>query len=153
MPVPSSTTSLGVALSSIQSYASQAKGQAQSALNTLQTTNVTSQWVFSLLDQLGGFIGALNNWLATPGFSAINAYATANIPNYAGTLTTDMQTCVTNATACITWVVNNFPKDSTNTWLEAFSLNADGTRTSRTFTPAQTAGLQSALTTLINSIG
>jgi hypothetical protein len=47
--------------------------------------------------------------------------------------------------------VANFP--ASGGFLQAESLNADGSRTQRTFTPTQTAGLQTNLSAFINTIG
>lgn len=150
MALPASTSSLQETLLTVKGASLVAKGTAQDAFTTLGAGNVDTVWVFLLLDKLRALISAANGWAAVAG---INAYATAQLPGYAGTLTTDIQAVITAAQACIDWVVTNFPKDSTNTWLLGFSLNADGSRTARNFTPAQTAGLRTALQSLINAIG
>ena len=149
MTIPASTASLAFALSQIQQFAQQAKSQAQGYLTTLQSSSVDSSWVFNLLDKLGQVVSTLNGWSTVAG---LNTFATANIPGYSGTLTTDMASAVTAAQNCTAWIVANFPKDSTNTYILAFVLNSDGTRTPRQFTPAQTAGLQTALQSFIATI-
>ena len=62
-------------------------------------------------------------------------------------------TVVNNLRACNDWIVANFPKDSTATYLMSHTINADGTRMARTFTPAQTAGLAIAVAAVRDSIG
>lgn len=146
----SSIMSLPDTLRSIQVTAQSVKAQGGNALISLQTTNVSTNFVFQFLDQVAGLISAMNAWVNTPG---LNAYATANLPGYAGTLTSDITTAINAAQACIDWVVTNFPKDSTNTFILAESLNASGSRTPRTFTPAQTAGLQTLLQNFLATIG
>ena len=149
MSLPSSTTTLGGTLQSVLGVAGSAKGAAANALSALQTISVDSNFVFQMLDQLRNLISQLNTWAAVSG---INAFATAQIPGYAGTLTTDITATVTAATACITWVSANFPVD-TGGFIQAFKLNADGSRTATTFTPSQTAPLQTLLQTFIGTIG
>jgi len=146
----SSSTSLQIILQTLQALAAQTKAQAGNALTILQTQNVTTNFVFAFLDQMGALIATLNTWKSTAG---LNAYATANLPGYAGTLTTDIDAVIAAGQACITWVVNNFPKDSTNTYILSETLNGDGTRTLRQFTPAQTAGLQTLVQSFIATIG
>jgi hypothetical protein len=140
------TVSPSDAYNMIRLNAASVKAQAQNALTLLQTTSVPSSFIFVMLDQLAGIISALNQWKL---ISGLDAYATAQ--GYTGSLATDCGTCATAATACITWVVNNFP--ASGGWLQAMSLNADGSRTQRLFTSAQTAGLQTALSAFINTIG
>lgn len=149
-PSSNSTSSLGVILSTLQALAGQTKSQAQNSLTLLQTQNVDTIFVFQLLDRLIHIISTLNAWRNTTG---LDAYATSELPGYAGTLTADINGIISAAQACINWTVTNFPKDSTQTYILAESLNSDGTRTLRQFTPAQTAGLQTLIQALIATIG
>lgn len=144
------TTLVQAILPNIQSTAKSAKTQAQFALANLQAGSIGSTWVFNLLENLKRMISVLNGYAAVPG---LNAYATANIPGYTGTMTTDIAATVAAAQACIDWVVANFPKDSTNTFILAQTLNSDGSLTERQFTSIQTAGLQTNLQSLISTIG
>jgi hypothetical protein len=148
MALPSSTSSLGAALAQVQNIAASVKSQAGNVLVSLQAGPVTTLFVFQMLDQLNGLITSLNALKATTG---LNAYATAQLPGYAGTMVTDITATVNAAQACINWVVANFPNSSG--FLQAFTLNADGSRTPASFTSAQTAGLQTAITALIATIG
>lgn len=144
MAFPSSSQpNLNVALSSVQSYAAGIKQQAASAAAFMVQNNVNTVYVFSVLDQLAGAIATLNLY---KNLSGLNAYATANIPGYAGTLTTDIAAVVSAAQACITWVVTNAAAVS---W---YTLNSDGSRTAVSFTSSQTAGLQTALNALAATI-
>jgi hypothetical protein len=47
-------------------------------------------------------------------------------------------------------VINNFP--TSGGYLQSETLNADGTRTLRQFTPAQTAGWQTTINNFISTI-
>lgn len=146
MPLQSSNTMLaGEAFAAIRSNAAGWKAQAQNANISLAGT-VDSNFIFRMLDQLNGAIVALNTWKVVTG---LDAFATGQ--GYTGTISSDCTTTVNAAQACINWVVTNFPVSAT--FLQAFTLNADGTRTARAFTTAQTAGLQTALTSFVATIG
>ncbi len=149
MALPSSTSSLSTALAQVQNIAASVKSQAGNVLVSLQTGPVNAIFIFQLLDQLSGLIASLNTLSAPTG---LNAYATAQVPGYAGTMTTDITAVVNAAQACINWVVTNFPKDSGG-FIQAFTLNTDGTRTPASFTSVQTVGLQTLIQALINTIG
>lgn len=122
------------------------KLQAQSALAFTQANSIDTNYVFGMLDQLRSIISTINTMVAVSG---LNAYATGL--GYSGTMTTDANAVATAATNCISWVTTNFPKDA-GSFLQAYTLNADGTRTAASFTPAQTGGLQTSLSALIATI-
>ena len=149
MALPASTASLADVLTNIKGMAQNIKSAGQNDLAVMQAGSIDANFVFKLLDNLNSVIVLLNGWAATTG---INAYATANLPGYAGTLTTDITTVVNAAQACINWTVTNFPKDSGG-FIQALTLNADGSRTPASFTSAQTAGLQTTLQALIATVG
>lgn len=149
-PSSNNTTSLATVLSTLQALAGQTKSQAQNSLVLMQSQSVDTNFVFQLLDRLNWLITTLNTWKNTAG---LDVYAADNLPGYSGTLTTDITSVVNAAQACINWVVTNFPKDSTNTYILSETINSDGTRTLRQFTPSQTAGLQTLIQALIASIG
>jgi len=133
------------AFQNIRAMAQGAKNGAQGYLSTLQSGPVDTNWVFQFLDTTNAFITDMNVWKSVSG---LDTYATAQ--GYNGTLTADITACVNAATACITWVTTNFP--ASGGFIQGFTLNADGTRTPRTFSSATTAGLQTALTTFIGTI-
>lgn len=147
--IPASTSTLSSAIDQVRSILQGIKNQGNNAITLLQASSVSTDWVFALLDQLRNVVSSLNALKTTQG---LDAYASAQWPTYTGTLSTDIGTVVTNATSCISWVTSNFPTD-TGGFLMGYTLNADGSRTARQFTPAQTAGLVAALQTLVNSIG
>ena len=148
MPLQSANTMLaGEAFVSIRANAAGWKAQAQNTNISLAAGNVTTDFVFRMLDHLGGAITALTSWKAVTG---LDTYATGQ--GYSGTLSSDCTTTSNAAQVCITWVSGNFPTSS-NGFLLGFTLNADGTRTPRTFTPANTAGLQTNLTAFVATIG
>lgn len=146
MALQSSNTMLaGEAFAAIRSNAAGWKAQAQNALASLANP-VNSDFVFRMLDQLGGIVSALTAWKAVTGLDTL-----ATAQGYAGTMSTDCAATITAAQTCIAWVVANFP--NSGGFLQAYTLNADGTRTPRSFTSAQTAGLQTDLTAFIATIG
>lgn len=150
MSLPSSTTPyLGQALIQVLGQSAGIKAQATSALADLANP-VNTSWIFNLIDVSTAAIFNFNRFKTVTG---LDAYATAQVPGYAGTMTTDITATIAAVQACLDWIVANFPKDSTNTWILAQQLNADGTRSPRTFSSAQTAGLQTRLQTLIATIG
>lgn len=147
MALQSSNTFLaGDAFASIRGNATGWKAQAQNALASCQSGPINSEFVFRLLDQVAAAINALTTWKATAG---LDTYATGQ--GYPTTLTTDCNSSITAAQAVISWVVANFP--ASGGFLQSHTLNADGSRTPRSFTSAQTAGLQTALTNFIATIG
>lgn len=151
MALPSSTTPyLGQALIQVLGQAAGTKAQATDALASLQAGPVTTSFIFNLIDVSSAAIFNFNRFKAVTG---LDNYATAQVPGYAGTMTADITATIAAIQACIDWIVANFPKDSTNTWILAEQLNADGTRTPRSFSTVQTAGLQTRLQTLIATIG
>lgn len=152
MTLPPSLTSksLAYALSVVQNYAAQAKDRGTNAVAVMAAGPVDTTFVFNLLDALNGLIAQLNTVKNTAG---LDAYAAAQVPGYAGTMSNDITATVNAAQACIDWVVANFPKDSTATFLLAQSLNADGSRAMRSFTSVQTLGFRTALNNLLATIG
>lgn len=148
MGIPSATQ-LSFIMSDIENRAAGAKSAAQSALTTLQNNTIDTAFAFSLIDQLNGLIGYLQQKVTVTG---LTSYAAANIPNYTGNLVNDMNATIAAAQTCVNWVVNAFPKDSTNTWLLAYSFDGVGNRNARKFTPTETAVLQSRMQDFINTI-
>lgn len=134
------------AFNGIRNNAAGVKAQAQNALISLQTGSVNSDFLFRMLDQLSSIIVALNAWKVIVG---LDTYATEQ--DYTGSLVSDCTSTTTAAQTCITWVVSNFP--AAGGFLQSHTLNADGSRTPRSFTSVQTAGLQTNLQAFIATIG
>lgn len=150
MALPSSgTPSLVQAFGVLMSQAAQIKDGAQNTIAVLAAGPVNTGQIFSILDQLRGVLGSLNQYKNMAG---LNVYVTAEVPGYAGTATDDIAVLVNAVQGSIDWVVANFPKDNTNTWILAYQLSADGSRVQRTFTTPQTAGLRTQLQNIVNAI-
>lgn len=133
------------AFSQIRANAWAIKVQAQAALVTMQAGSIDTIFAFQVLDQSRSLIAAFAVWKAVTG---LDAYATAQ--GYVGSLVNDCTTCQTAAQAIISWITANFPVSGG--FVEAFVLNADGSRTPNSFTTAQTAGLQAAMSAFIATI-
>lgn len=136
----------GDAYGLIRGNATGYKAQAQNALASAQGGPINTDFVFRMLDQVAGAINALTIWKAVAG---LDAYATSQ--SYPQSIVGDCNASITAAQAIISWVTTNFP--SSGGFLQGYTLNADGSRTPRSFTTAQTAGLQTALTNFIATIG
>jgi hypothetical protein len=134
------------AYNNIRNLAGGLKMEAQNALSNMQANNIDTNYVYRLLDYLNNFITQINQWKATTG---LDSYATGQ--GYVGSMSADCTTATNAAQACINWVVTNFPT-GTGGYLLGNTLNADGSRTSRQFTPTQTAGLQTAFNNFIATI-
>jgi hypothetical protein len=135
----------GEAFALIRSNVPSWKAQAQNALATIQAGNIDTNYVFAVLNQLSQITSALATWKAVTG---LDTYATAQ--GYPNSLVTDCTSIQTASQACTSWVVTNFP--ASGGFLLDFSINADGSRTARSFTNVQTAGLATLVSALINTI-
>src|SRR5262249_41728562 len=134
------------AYTQIRTLAQAIKNAANGYLATLQGGPVNSLSIFSFLDQANGGISALNNYANASG---LNTYATSQ--GYIGTMTSDVTAVISALQTCINTIVSTFPVD-TGGFIQAFKLNADGSRVATNFSSAQTAGLQTNLQAVINSI-
>jgi hypothetical protein len=158
--LPASILTLEGVIEQVDGSCKSLKGSMTQALNTMQASNIDSNWVFRFIDGLNQQIATIQsiaNAFGSINYPALNTYAQAQKKNpdgtsYTGVYTDDVTTTLNAAKACIAWIVANFPKDSTGTWILSHQLNADGTRTPRGFTPTDTAGLQAAITTLLATI-
>src|SRR5882724_3076830 len=137
LPPALTQNSLAYALNLVQNFAAQTKDRGTSAVAVMAAGSVDTIFIFSLLDALNGLISNLNLIKNTAG---LDAYATAQVPGYTGTMSSDITATINAAQACIDWVVANFPVNSG--FLLGQSLNANGTRTQRSFSIAQTAGFR-----------
>lgn len=123
------------------------KQQAQGAV-TMLAGNVTANQVFQIVDNLRSPLQIFSQVAAIPGIAAY-AQAQFNDPTY--DVAAEFTAMVNAVQAVVDWVVANFPKDAGG-FVEAYTLAANGDRTSATFTPAQTSGLTAAINTVITSI-
>jgi hypothetical protein len=121
------------------------KAQAQNANITLAAGNVDTNYVYTVLDGLRQIRDALAQWKIVTG---LDTYAAS--VGYSGSMVADCTSTQTAAVNAITWVFQNFP--TSGGFVTDNTLNADGSRTARSFTSAQTSGLQTLITVLIATI-
>ena len=146
MPLQSAIVTPHEALTRIRATANNTRVEAEGVLDTTQLSSIDTNGVFRALDQFAFYIASLTSLKATPG---LDAYATAQ--GYSGSLVADCTASTAAAQNCIGWVVTNFPTGAGG-FLLAETLNADGSRTLRMFTPAQTAGWRTVLQAFIDTI-
>jgi hypothetical protein len=126
--------------------------------------NLSPGYFFSLggLTGTGAFANLDGTFVATAGtagttlnFTAATGLAATTITGGTATVapfyTNDSANVYLAAQACITWWFNNFPVDSGG-FIQAFTMSSAGVLTPNSFSSTFTAGLQSLLQTLINSI-
>ena len=120
------------------------KQQAQAGVSVL-AGNVSSTQVFQLMDNLRSPLTLLAAVAAVPGM-ATYVQAQLNQPTFdaAGWF----NGVVSAINGIVSWVTSNFPKDAAG-FIESQTINADGSRSDASFTPAQTAALTTALNSLI----
>jgi hypothetical protein len=126
------------AYNNIRNVARGVRAQGITALAQMQSTNINTPFVYSVLDTLNYLKGQLMMGI---GVSGLDSYATAQ--GYNGSMVADCNAVIAAATAVIVWVYENFP--TANGFVQGETLNEDGTRTPAQFTPAQTGGFQVAL--------
>lgn len=69
---------------------------------------------------------------------------------YTGSMVSDANAVSATAQAIIAWIATNFP--ASGGFIQDRTLNADGSRTARSFSSAQTAGLQTVVASAIATI-
>ena len=124
------------------------KQQAQSYSALLAAGPVNVSQIFQALDNIRSPLVIFNQVAAIPG---IAAYAQAQFNDPAYNVASEFTAMVNAVQAVIDWVVTNFPKDAQG-FIQAYKLNADGSRLQTTFTTAQTAGLKTALDAVVAAI-
>ena len=114
---------------------------------TLGGTSNANQ-IFQFVDNLRATLQAMGTAAATPGLAA---YAQTQISQPTYDPVADYNALVADLNAIIAWVTTNFPKD-VGGFVQAYTLNADGSRTPATFTSAQTAGLVTLINTALTQL-
>jgi len=153
MAFPSSTGSqaltLALALQTAQNMAGAVKVRAQSLSISCAAGNVPAQTILDGVSALADAKVTFNKCSATVGLAA---YAQAQVGD--ANIATEFTTMVSAIDGVNNWVLANFPKDSTNTFLMITSFTPDNTGkiTQRTFSTAQLAPLKTLLDALVASI-
>ena len=123
------------------------KLQAQNGVALLAGT-VNATQVFQMIDDLRSWVAYFNQVAAIPG---IAAYAQAQYSDATYDVVVEFNAMVAAIQACVDWVVANFPKDAGG-FAQAYTMQADGSRTAATFTSAQTSGLAANLNAVVAAI-
>jgi len=145
MAFPTSREMLATGLSRAQSQASSIKRIAQNNRDRMAAGPITAGGVLSLLDNLSG---ALATFQGVAGLAGIAAYAQDQLGQ---DVAPDFSAMIAEVTACRDWIVSALPKDGDG-YLLLETMDAQGSRTERTFSTAATAGLRTALDALIATI-
>ena len=141
------TTSSPVVVQQVQGLSQQLKAFAQNALTSLQGA-VDADFIFDFTSRFYNTGAMLNQYAGTPG---LDGMATQVIPGYSGSMTADINATTAAGQNVINWIVTNFPKDAQG-YAQAYTINANGSRSAAQFAPSATAGLRTLLQTFINTI-
>lgn len=145
MAFPTSSATLSVGLARAQSQASAIKRIAQNNYETMAAGPVSASFVITLLDNLKGARSVFDAAGNLPGMAA---YAQEQLGQ---DVTADFVAMVSEIDTVGSLIVSALPKDGSG-YLLLETIDAQGNRTERTFTSAQTSGVRSALQDLIATI-
>jgi len=151
MAFPSGTgarTQLALALSQVQTLASQIKSESISIRDRTAAGSVFARLIVNYVDMLAAVRARLAALSATPGLAA---YARAQFDDESFDISTEYTAMLSQIDATITWVGTNIPKDAGNRWLAVEEL-VGGVLTARSLTSANTATLRTQLNLLIAAI-
>jgi hypothetical protein len=143
-PTNETRRTLASALDRAQAQASSIKRIAANNRDRMAAGSITASGVFSLLDNLKGARAQFSEAAALPG---MGAYAEDQLGRGVTQEFADMLAAID---AAADWIIANMP--SSGGYLQTETLNADGSRTERTFPTSQTGGLRTALDALIATI-
>ena len=142
------TEGLAKAYSKAQNESIRVKAFATQARNALIAGNISANAVIQIMSNLKSTIEV---WDSVSSLSGIAAYARDQEDDQTYNVVAEFLAMRNGAVAVRDWVITNFPK-SAGGFIEKDTLESDGAISVRVFTPAQTAGLQTALADLIAAI-
>lgn len=148
MAYPASTSVPAQTLDAVDRLALNLKAFCQRRKAEMAAGNVPSTTIFDVVINLRSARSQLQAAASVPG---IAAYAQAQKGNPSLDIVAEFTAMVNAIDGVVSWVVANFPKDGTGTYLLAQTMGAEGP-VDRQFSPAQTAGLRTALDSVINAI-
>ncbi len=144
------TDGLGKAYQKVQNESIRVKQFATGARNALIAGAVSANAVIQIMTNLKSSIEV---WDSVSALSGIAQFAKDQEDDQTYDVVAEFLAMRTEAVAAVNWVFNNFPKDTTSpNYILKDILAPDGSISVRQFTPAQTTGLQTALTDLIAAI-
>lgn len=139
---------LSRAWASIRSIAGNIKTQSTILRDTSAAGSIEASRIVSYSVNLANMREQLARFTAVPG---LVAYVRTQVNDPTIDVVAEYNTMLIQLNATRTWIVNNFPKDA-NGYILYHQLDSNGKLVQRLLTPAQTAGLRSELTNLINTI-
>lgn len=148
MAFKASTATQAQGLQTAMMQAAIIKQRAQGYSVEFAAGNTNVNRIFQAMDDIRSALDVFNATAAIPG---IGSYAQAQFNDPAYNVATEFTAMVNAVQGVVNWVVTNFPKDGSG-FILGYKFNADGSRVPSTFTPAQTAGLRSALDSLAAAI-
>ena len=146
-PSSSGSADLDTAWSILRSQATRIKNEAAN-LRTQALGTISAVLVVDLCQLLSS---ARTSILTASQTSGLEAYARTQINNPSLDLVAAYNAMSAQVTATIDWIRANFPKDDDD-YLLVLTIDVDGVKVWRTFTPAETAGLRTVLDSLVATI-
>ena len=144
------TDGLSKAYQKAQSEAIRVKAFAASARNALLAGNVSANAVIQIMTNLKSSVEVWDTVSSLPGMAQ---YAKDQEDDQTYNVVAEFLAMRSAAVSCIDWVFDNFPKDNNQpNYIIKDILETDGSITVRTFSTAQTVGLQTALAALIATV-
>jgi len=144
------TNGLSKAYQSAQNEAIRAKSFATSARTALIAGTVSANAVIQIMTTIKSSIAVFDSVSSIPGLAE---YAKIQEDDPLYDVVAEFLAMRNAAVSAVDWIFNNFPKDNdAPNYIIKDILETDGSITVRSFTPAQTVGLQTALNNLINAI-
>jgi hypothetical protein len=147
MAYPASTSLPARTLDQIDHRALQMKNQQQNVRNQMAAGNVPSTTIIDIYIRLRIERAAFTAAAAVPG---LVQYARDQKNNQSLNVVTEFNAMIAAIDAVTNWISTNFPKDGGG-FILAATLGPEGP-VYRQFTPAQTAGLRTALDALIATV-
>ena len=148
MAYPASRLTMHELLTRANQQANSIKQIAANNRDRMASGPITAEGTLALLDNLMGARSHLANAAARPN---IAPYAQTQMGGDQLDVVASFNAMMAALDDAIDWIVTNFPRSADGALLTE-ELASDGTRTERTFSTAQTAGLRTALDALIATI-
>ena len=148
MSFPASTNTAASALTALRQSAARLKTYANNAKILITSNSVSANQILEIMVQFQTALQEWNEVAATPGLAD---YAKIQFNNANLDIVTEYNNMVSAAQNVISWVQENFPKDSNN-YLLKDKFDSTSGLTVRIFTTSQTINLVSVLADFIAAV-
>lgn len=148
MAFPATSPTLYEALKKLRDSSGGLKAYAADQKAKLAASSISAN---SIIEMMVNFQKSIDGWDAVASTPGLADYAKAQYSSATLDIVAEYQAMRSAAVAVVTWVQSNFPKDASG-YLLKDQFDASAGLAVRSFTPAQTAGLQTALTSFIASV-